>query len=213
MRVAETVAFLEEAPVCLIQETLPEYVTREATFTPVTLCSRISPQEASCQPARSEGDCASAESCRDYEEQRFRVWYVWLGLLLFLVGVLLCAAVCCCLRCCLSGGRLRSTRRTLAVFALSDATSACESSASPWAAPKAHPPLPIPEGAPGLSSSSLVAEGSPPSYEEVVKGAAGGGHGLTPNFWRDVEERPSRHGMRTMQDAQIRLWSSLGRLQ
>ncbi|XP_077204116.1 transmembrane protein 207 isoform X2 [Paroedura picta] len=105
------------------------------------------------QLASSEATCESAER---------------LCMSLFLATILLCVALCCLQRW-LTRCRCFSSRRTVAVFALSGVDSVYENDVDPGRLPKVPPHPRSPERPSPCSGSNTAGDGPPPSYEEVVK--------------------------------------------
>ncbi|XP_073215138.1 transmembrane protein 207 isoform X1 [Lepidochelys kempii] len=74
------------------------------------------------QLADSDPKCDPDEACVNYNEESLSAWYVWLLILFFLATILSCG-ILFCLQCWLKQRSSFPSRRTLAVFALSDSDS------------------------------------------------------------------------------------------
>uniref|UniRef100_A0A452HC35 Uncharacterized protein n=1 Tax=Gopherus agassizii TaxID=38772 RepID=A0A452HC35_9SAUR len=101
----------------------------------------------------------------NYNEEHLSTWYVWLLILFFLAMILSCG-ILFCLQCCLKRRSSFPSRRTFAVFALSDSDSL---GASPYAFSGVHAHSPNPELCPSPALRiGTGATGSPPSYEDIM---------------------------------------------
>ncbi|XP_007057910.2 transmembrane protein 207 [Chelonia mydas] len=121
------------------------------------------------QLADSDPKCDPDEACVNYNEESLSVWYVWLLILFFLATILSCG-ILFCLQCWLKQRSSFPSRRTLAVFALSDSDSLGVSDASPCAFSGVHAHSPNPDLCPSPALRiGTRGTGSPPSYEDIMK--------------------------------------------
>ncbi|KAM7159785.1 transmembrane protein 207 [Macrochelys suwanniensis] len=121
------------------------------------------------QLADSDPKCEPDEPCVNYSEDSLSAWYIWLLILFFLAMILSCG-ILFCRQCWLKRRSSFPSRRTLAVFALSDSDSLGVSEASPCAfsGVPTHPPNPELRPSPTLRISTRGA-GLPPPYEDIMK--------------------------------------------
>ncbi|XP_067417119.1 transmembrane protein 207 [Emydura macquarii macquarii] len=121
------------------------------------------------QLAASDPKCEPEEICVHYNEENLSVWCVWF-LILFFLAIILSCGILFCLQCWLKRQSSFSSRRTLAVFALSDTDSLCVREASPCALSGVHAHSPNTEPCPSPSRPcSTRGTRSPPSYEDIMK--------------------------------------------
>nr|XP_025034241.1 transmembrane protein 207 isoform X2 [Pelodiscus sinensis] len=119
-------------------------------------------QLADCDPK-----CELDEPCVNYNEEHLSAWYIGLLALLLLAMTLSCGFLFC-MQCWLKRRSSFPCRRTLAVFALSDADSLGE--ASPRAFSGVHTCPPNPELGPSTTPHAIPGgAGPPPSYEDIMK--------------------------------------------
>uniref|UniRef100_A0A8C0GHJ7 Transmembrane protein 207 n=1 Tax=Chelonoidis abingdonii TaxID=106734 RepID=A0A8C0GHJ7_CHEAB len=106
--------------------------------------------------------------CVNYNEERLSAWYVWLLILFFLAMILSCG-ILFCLQYWLKRRSNFPSRRTLAIFALSDSDSLGGYETSPYAFSGVHAHSPNPElcPSPALHVGSR-GTGSLPSYEDIM---------------------------------------------
>ncbi|XP_069473550.1 transmembrane protein 207 isoform X2 [Ambystoma mexicanum] len=144
--------------------------TRRATRRPFPLPANPAlPFLLLFQVVFSDPRCGGTDTCVDYNETHFTVWYVWFSLL-FLLIITLCCVIVVCLQCWLKRHRLAS-RRTLTIVALndSDPVYVTDSSQSPFSAAPRHCQNPEPVSSHFADHPGALRMGEPPSYEDVVK--------------------------------------------